>query len=81
VEQVSAGPDRRNIAEVRGVAQCQPLLDDGVAADLTGGPVLPLSSLSMDAPIPWHPDDPTGPPSNPLRLHFDLKERFELLER
>jgi acyl dehydratase len=53
--------------------------DDAVAAELTGGPVAPPSTLSLwFRPHHWQP----GPVSArlPLQVHFDLKDRLGLPE-
>jgi acyl dehydratase len=53
--------------------------DDAVAADVTGGPVAPPSTLSLwFRPHHWQP----GPTEQrlPLQAHFDLKERLGLPE-
>jgi len=61
------------------VANANPLFwDDGVAADLCGGPVLPPTTLSRwTRPVPWSPGAGIA---RPLQLHFDLKDRFALPE-
>jgi len=51
--------------------------DDTVAEELTGGPILPPSTLSLwSRPHAWDPQVGSGPA--PLPSHFDLKERFGL---
>lgn len=49
--------------------------DDDVARAITGGPVAPASMLSVwFQPLPWEPG--RAGEAVPLRLHFELKERF-----
>ncbi len=51
--------------------------DDDVADELTDGPTLPPSTLSMwSRPDAWDPELADG--ATPLPTHFDLKERFGL---
>lgn len=53
--------------------------DDAVAAELTGGPVAPPSTLSLwFRPHHWQPGVTTQ--KLPLQVHFDLKERLGLPE-
>ena len=53
--------------------------DTDVAAELTGGPIPPPTMLSVwFRPHNWAPGR-TGQ-AQPLQVHFDLKERFELPE-
>jgi acyl dehydratase len=53
--------------------------DDDVAAEITGGPVAPPTMLSVwFRPHHWAPGR-TGE-AQPLQVHFDLKERFNLPE-
>ena len=53
--------------------------DDGVAADLTGGPIAPPTMLSVwFRPHHWAPGRVEQP--LPLQVHFDLKETFGLPE-
>jgi acyl dehydratase len=53
--------------------------DDKVAADITGGPVAPPSTLSLwFRPHHWHPGHATQ--KLPLQVHFDLKDRLGLPE-
>jgi len=53
--------------------------DDGVADELTGGPIAPPSMLSTwFRPHHWAPGRTTQ--ALPLQVHFDMKERFELPE-
>src|SRR5512140_212762 len=81
-ETVAAGPVERSVAWVScaSTQNANPLFwDDDVAAALTAGPVLPPSTLSRwSRPHAWSPAD--GADAVPLRLHFDLKERFDLPE-
>lgn len=82
---------RRHVRESRfaaekghGIASCasvqngNPLFwDDDVADRLTGGPILPPTTLSLwSRPHAWDPD--VGAGELPLPTHFDLKERFGL---
>ena len=51
----------------------------GVADELCGGAVLPPSTLSVwMRPLPWRPDLGALLDAQPLQLHFDLKEIFDL---
>ncbi len=53
--------------------------DDKVAAELTGGPVAPPSTLSLWLrPHHWQPGRTA--PRLPLQVHFDLKDRLGLPE-
>ena len=53
--------------------------DDAVAAELTGGPIAPPSTLSLwFRPHHWEPGQTE--PRNPLPTHFDLKDRLGLPE-
>jgi len=53
--------------------------DDDVAAELTGGPIAPPSTLSLwFRPHSWEPGQTK--PRLPLQVHFDLKERLDLPE-
>jgi len=53
--------------------------DDGVAAEVTGGPIAPPTMLSVwFRPHHWAPGRAEQP--LPLQVHFDLKERFGLPE-
>ncbi len=53
--------------------------DDGVAQEVTGGPICPPTTLSLwMRPHYWSPGHPGERLA--LRLHFDLKARFELPE-
>ena len=53
--------------------------DDKVAADLTGGPVAPPTTLSLwFRPHSWEPG--RSAPRLPLQVHFDLKDRLDLPE-
>jgi acyl dehydratase len=53
--------------------------DDGVAAELTDGPIAPPTTLSLwFRPHSWEPGQ--SAPRLPLQVHFDLKERLELPE-
>ena len=53
--------------------------DDAVAAEITDGPIAPPSMLSVwFRPHHWSPG--RDEPAVPLRVHFDLKARFELPE-
>jgi uncharacterized protein len=53
--------------------------DDAVAAELTGGPIAPPSTLSLwFRPHHWEPGHAEG--RLPLQTHFDLKERLGLPE-
>jgi uncharacterized protein len=53
--------------------------DDAAARDITGGPIAPPSMLSVwMRPHHWSPG--ADAQAVPLRMHFDLKERFELPE-
>ncbi len=53
--------------------------DDDVAEELTGGPIAPPTMLSVwFRPHHWAPGR-TGQ-SQPLQVHFDLKEAFDLPE-
>lgn len=53
--------------------------DDAVAADLTGGPIAPPSTLSLwFRPHHWQPGQTAQ--KLPLQVHFDLKERLGLPE-
>lgn len=53
--------------------------DDKVAAEVTGGPVAPPTTLSLwFRPHSWEPGQST--PRLPLQVHFDLKERLDLPE-
>jgi len=53
--------------------------DDGVAAELTGGPVAPSTMLSVwFRPHHWAPGRSVE--ALPLQVHFDLKELFGLPE-
>jgi acyl dehydratase len=53
--------------------------DDGVADELTGGPIAPPSMLSTwFRPHHWAPGRTTQ--ALPLQVHFDMKARFELPE-
>jgi acyl dehydratase len=53
--------------------------DDAVAAELTGGPIAPPTTLSLwFRPHAWEPGQTT--PRLPLQVHFDLKERLGLPE-
>jgi acyl dehydratase len=49
--------------------------DDAVARELAGGAVAPVTMLSVwFQPLPWEPGRTEE--AVPLRLHFELKERF-----
>jgi acyl dehydratase len=53
--------------------------DDAVAAELTGGPIAPPSTLSLwFRPHHWQPGQTTQ--KLPLQVHFDLKEHLGLPE-
>jgi hypothetical protein len=53
--------------------------DDSVAADVTGGPIAPPSTLSLwFRPHHWQPGQTE--PQNPLPTHFELKDRLGLPE-
>lgn len=53
--------------------------DDEVAGAVTGGPVAPAAMLSAwFQPRPWEPG--RTEPAVPLRLHFELKDRFTFPE-
>lgn len=53
--------------------------DDAVAAELTGGPIAPPSTLSLwFRPHHWQPGHTTQ--KLPLQVHFDLKDRLGLPE-
>jgi acyl dehydratase len=53
--------------------------DDAVAAEVTGGPIAPPSTLSLwFRPHHWQPGRTTQ--KLPLQVHFDLKERLGLPE-
>jgi uncharacterized protein len=53
--------------------------DDAVAGELTGGPIAPPSLISAwMRPHHWAPGRTAE--HLPLKVHFDLKERFELPE-
>jgi acyl dehydratase len=53
--------------------------DDGVAAEVTNGPIAPPTMLSVwFRPHHWAPG--RAEPLLPLQIHFDLKERFALPE-
>ena len=53
--------------------------DDGVAAEITGGPIAPPTMLSVwFRPHHWAPG--RSEPALPLQVHFDLKARFDLPE-
>lgn len=53
--------------------------DDGVAEELTGGPIAMPTMLSLwFRPHHWAPG--RSRQSLPLQVHFDLKERFDLPE-
>jgi uncharacterized protein len=53
--------------------------DDGVAAEVTGGPIAPPTMLSVSfRPHHWAPGRTSA--RLPLQVHFDLKERFNLPE-
>jgi uncharacterized protein len=53
--------------------------DDEVAAEITGGPIAPPSTLSLwFRPHHWQPGAVTQ--KLPLQVHFDLKDRFGLPE-
>ena len=53
--------------------------DDGVAAEVAGGPVAPPTMLSVwMRPLVWKPD--RSEPHRPLELHFRMKEAFGLPE-
>ena len=53
--------------------------DDKVAAEITGGPIAPPSTLSLwFRPHHWQPGQTTQ--KLPLQIHFDLKERLGLPE-
>ena len=53
--------------------------DDDVAAELTGGPIAPPTTLSLwFRPHSWEPGQTK--PRLPLQVHFDLKERLDLPE-
>ena len=53
--------------------------DDKVAAEITGGPIAPPSTLSLwFRPHHWQPGQTTQ--KLPLQVHFDLKERLGLPE-
>jgi len=53
--------------------------DDGVAHDLTGGPIAPPTMISVwFRPHQWSPG--RNQPGVPLKSHFDLKEIFDLPE-
>jgi acyl dehydratase len=53
--------------------------DDEVAAEVTGGPIAPPSTLSLwFRPHSWEPGQTK--PRLPLQVHFDLKERLDLPE-
>jgi uncharacterized protein len=53
--------------------------DDAVAAEVTGGPIAPPSTLSLwFRPHHWQPGVTT--PKLPLQVHFDLKARLGLPE-
>jgi acyl dehydratase len=53
--------------------------DDDVAADITGGPIAPPTTLSLwFRPHHWEPGEQG--PRLPLQLHFDLKEALGLPE-
>ena len=53
--------------------------DDAVAAELTGGVIAPPTMLSVwFRPHNWAPGH--SEPGLPLRVHFDLKARFDLPE-
>lgn len=62
------------------VENANPLFwDDAVAAELTGGPVAPLTMLSVwFRPHAWKPGGGEG--AVPLQVHFDLKALFGLPE-
>jgi acyl dehydratase len=66
------------IASCASVRNGNPLFwDDAVADELTGGPVLPPTTLSLwSRPHAWDPVLGSGPV--PLQTHFDLKERLGL---
>lgn len=53
--------------------------DDKLAAELTGGPIAPPTTLSLwFRPHAWEPGQ--AQPRLPLQVHFDLKERLDLPE-
>ena len=53
--------------------------DDGVADDVTGGPIAPPTTLSLwMRPHHWAPGRASS--GLPLQVHFDLKERLGLPE-
>jgi acyl dehydratase len=53
--------------------------DDTVAAEITGGPIAPPSTLSLwFRPHHWQPGQ--SAPRLPLQIHFDLKQRLGLPE-
>ena len=53
--------------------------DDDVAAELTGGPIAPPSTISTwFRPHSWSPGRTEQ--KLPLQVHFDLKQRFDLPE-
>jgi acyl dehydratase len=53
--------------------------DDAVAAEVTGGPIAPPSTLSLwFRPHHWQPGETTA--RLPLQTHFDLKDRLALPE-
>ena len=53
--------------------------DDGLAAEITGGPIAPPTMLSVwFRPHHWAPG--RSEPALPLQVHFDLKARFDLPE-
>ena len=79
VRQASFPAERgHGIASCASVENGNPLYwDDGVAAALTDGPILPPSTLSLwSRPHSWDPRPGAGPV--PLPTHFDLKQRFGL---
>ncbi|MGZ4785181.1 MAG: FAS1-like dehydratase domain-containing protein [Acidimicrobiales bacterium] len=73
-----AAEQGHGIASCASVQNGNPLFwDDDVADELTGGPILPPTTLSLwSRPHSWDPELGSGP--MPLPTHFDLKERFGL---
>jgi len=68
----------QGIESCASVHNANPLFwDDAVAAELTGGPILPPTTLSLwSRPHSWAPGATEEPV--PLRLHFELKAMLDL---
>ncbi len=77
-ETLFAAERGQGIASCASVQNGNPLFwDDEIADELTDGPILPPTTLSMwSRPHAWDPDLGSGP--TPLPTHFDLKQLFGL---